>query len=253
MYAVATRAVGHGLRAALGGQPVEGGIEADQPVVRHAELAGQAHVAVAASAGVADMAAIHRATRIGVLEDLVLAVAIRAQRRLGDAARQRLAVHAGAELLHHLGVAHAAGIGHGGAERLRFRRQQFVRAAVAQRAIRRAFVAALARLPVDALVVIARLVAVAGDAGGFGNVRRGAATLSCDSWQVSQVSPRMRALGELRAPVRGTRCIPGGRRQFAAAAQQKTARGQNRALSPGDNARFVMRHAPDGVDCRRTV
>ena len=45
----------------LGGQSVEGGIEAQQPVARQPELAGQADIAVAASAGVADMAGIHRA------------------------------------------------------------------------------------------------------------------------------------------------------------------------------------------------
>ena len=82
-----------------------------------------------------------------VLEDLVFAVAIGAQRRLGNALGQRLAVHAGAELFDDFAVAHAAGIGHGGAEGLRFRRQQFVRAAVAQGAIGRAVVAALAAWP----------------------------------------------------------------------------------------------------------
>ena len=101
----------------------------------------------------------------------MFAVAIRAQRRLGDAAGQRLAVHAGAELLDHVGVAHAAGIGDRGAEGLGFRGQQFVGAAVAQGAIRRAFVAALAGLAVDALIVIARLIGVAGDAGWFGDIR----------------------------------------------------------------------------------
>ncbi len=44
VHAVATGAVGHGLRAGLGGQPVEGGIEAHQPVGRQAELARQPDV-----------------------------------------------------------------------------------------------------------------------------------------------------------------------------------------------------------------
>ncbi len=44
-------------------------------------------------------------------------------------------------------------------------------AAVAQGAIRRAFVAGLAGLAVDALIVVARLVGVAGDAGRFGDIR----------------------------------------------------------------------------------
>ena len=101
----------------------------------------------------------------------MFAVAIRAQWRLRDAAGQRLAVHAGAELLDHFGVAHAAGIGNSAAECLGFRGEQFVCAAVAQRAIRRAFVAAFAGLAMDAFIVVARLVGVAGDAGWFGDIR----------------------------------------------------------------------------------
>ncbi len=114
---------------------------------------------------------IHRTGGVGVLEDLVLAMAIGAQRRLGDAACQRLAVHAGAELIHHLGVAHAAGVGNRRAEGLGFRREQFVGAAVAEGAIGRAFVSALARLAVDPLIVIAGLIGVAGDANRFGDIR----------------------------------------------------------------------------------
>ena len=117
--------------AALGGQSVEGGVEAHQPVAGHAEFAGQTDVAVAASAGVADVADIHRTCGVGVFEDLVLAMAIGAERRLGDAAGQRLAVHTGAELVYHVGVAHAARIGHRGPERLGFRGEQFVSAAMA--------------------------------------------------------------------------------------------------------------------------
>src|ERR1039458_6539193 len=86
--------------------------------------------------------------------------------------RPVLAVHARPELLHHLGVAHAAGVGDRAAESLGFRRQQFVRPAVAQRAIRRALVARLAGLSVDAFIVVAGLIGVARDAGGFGNVGR---------------------------------------------------------------------------------
>src|ERR1019366_6159831 len=102
---------------------------------RKAELAGQADVAVTAPAGVADVRRVHRGGGVGVFENPVLAVAVGAQRRLGDAARQRLAVHAGPILFGNFVVAHAAGVGNGGAERLRSGRLQFVRAAVAEAAI----------------------------------------------------------------------------------------------------------------------
>src|SRR5450759_4216642 len=116
------------------------------------------------------MADIDRAGGIGVLQDLVLAVAIGAQRRLGNAAGQSSTVHAGAELLDHFGVAHAAGIGDRAAEGLGFRGEQFVGPTVAQGAIGRALIAALAGLPVDAFIIVAGLLGVAGDAGGFGDV-----------------------------------------------------------------------------------
>jgi hypothetical protein len=66
-----------------------------------------------------------------MFDDVVLAVAIGAQGRLRHAARQGLPVDAGAVLFDHFAVAHAAGIRNGGAESLRFGRQQFMRAAVA--------------------------------------------------------------------------------------------------------------------------
>ena len=119
VHAVATGAVGHRLRPGLGGQTVVGGIEAHQAVRGQAELARQPDVAVATSAGVANVRRVHRRGGVGVFDDLVLAVAIGAERGLGDAARQGLAVDAGAVLLHHLAVAHAAGVRHGGAESLR--------------------------------------------------------------------------------------------------------------------------------------
>ncbi len=171
MHAVATRAISHGLRAAFGGQAVEGRVEAHQPVARHAEFSGQAHISVAASAGVPYVAAIYRTGGVGVFEDLVLAMAIGAQRRLTHAACQRLAVHAGAELIHHLGVAHAAGVGDCCAEGLGFRGEQFVGAAVAQGAIGRPVVSTPARLAVGTLIVIACLVGMARNTGWFGDIR----------------------------------------------------------------------------------
>ena len=172
MNSVAAGAIGDGLGAALGRQAVEGRVEADQPVVGHSELAGEADVSVATSAGVADVTGIDAAGSVGVLEDFVFAVAICAQWRLGHAARQGLAVHAGAELFHDVGVAHAAGIWNGGAGGLGFWRQQFVRTAVAQRAIGRALVAALTNLAVDALVVITNLIDVASKADKLRNIRK---------------------------------------------------------------------------------
>jgi hypothetical protein len=50
--------------------------------------------------------------------------------------------------------------------------EQFVRTAVAQGAIGGALIAALTSLPVDALIVIAGLIGVAGEADGLWNIRR---------------------------------------------------------------------------------
>ena len=63
-----------------------------------------------------------------------------------------------------------------------------MRAAVAQSAIGRSLVAVLARLAVDAAVVVAGLVGVAGAAAGLGMPAL-CGYWSCDSWQVSQVRP----------------------------------------------------------------
>jgi hypothetical protein len=77
--AVAARAVGHGLHAFLGGQPVVGSVEAHQAVRRHAELAAQPDVAVAAAARLADVRRVHRRSCVAGFDDLVLAVAIGAE------------------------------------------------------------------------------------------------------------------------------------------------------------------------------
>ncbi len=116
---------------------------------------------MAASAGIADMCRVDGRSFIGVLDDLVLAVAVRAKGRLGDAAGQSLSVHAVAVLFHDVGVAHAAGIGDGGAESLRLGRQQFMGAAVAQSAVRRSVIAGLARLAVCTAGIVAGLFLVA--------------------------------------------------------------------------------------------
>jgi len=127
---------------------------------------------MATAARVPNVRGVYRRSFVGVFDDLVLAVAIGAERGLGDAGSQRLAVYAGAVLLHYFAMAHAAGIRHGGAESLRLGGQQLMRAAMAQGAIGRTFVAGLARQAVDAAGVVARLVFMAGDALRLGDVGR---------------------------------------------------------------------------------
>ena len=173
MDAVATGAIGDGLRAAFGRQAVEGGIEADQPVVGHAELAGEADIAVAASAGVADVG-----LALTLLSALVCfrilcspwqsvqsgaCVTPRARAWPCTLARNCLTTS-----VWHMPQVSGTAV----RKAWDFGRQQFVGAAVAEGAIGRAFIAALARLAVDALVVVAGLIGVAGEAGRFGNIRR---------------------------------------------------------------------------------
>src|SRR5262249_49043666 len=94
--AVAAGAVGHGLRAGFAGEAVEGGIEADEAVGREAEAAGEADVAMAAAAGIADVGGIDGRSGIFGFDDAVFAVAIGAEGGLGDPAGDGLAVDAGA-------------------------------------------------------------------------------------------------------------------------------------------------------------
>ena len=94
-------------------------------------------------------------------------------------------------------MAHAAGIRHGGAERLRFGRQQFVRGAVAQDAIGRAFVTVFAGLAVYAAGVLVGLAGMAGQAirlGDIGGMGIGFVGIVTDV----AGQPRVRALGQLR-------------------------------------------------------
>src|ERR1017187_4766041 len=79
-------------------------------------------------------------------------------------------MHAGAVLVDDFAVAHAAGVGDGGAKRLRLRVQQLMGAAMAQSAIGGAFIAVLAGLAVNAESVVAGLVLVTGDALRLGDV-----------------------------------------------------------------------------------
>ena len=110
---------------------------------------------------------------VGVRQDLVFAVAIRAQGRLRDAARPapgrgRCRGTASTTSVWHMPQVSGTAV----RKAWDFGAQQFVGAAVAQGAIGRAFVAALARLAVDTLFVVAGLVGVARDAGRLGDIGR---------------------------------------------------------------------------------
>ena len=166
---MATGAVGYGLHSCLGGQAMERGVEAHHAVLRESELAGEAQVSVAAPAGLANMCTVHRRSSIGVLDDSVLAMTVGAERRLGDTAREGLSMHAAAVLLDDFGMAHPAGIGRLSPEFLGTRRQQFVGAAVAQRAIRGTGIAVARGLSMRALLVVLRLAFMTSRAGGFGH------------------------------------------------------------------------------------
>ena len=117
-----------------------------------------------------------------------------------------------------------------------FGRQQFVRAAVAQGAIGRAFVAALARLAVDAAWRNRRpgpgwqvVQAGFGDAGGMGILLVGL---------VAGVAgqPRVRALGQLLRPARGSEVQDRRRRccRFAPAAQRNRPRRAEPSRKPDE-------------------
>src|ERR1035438_5508801 len=108
MHTVTARAVGHGLGAGLAGQAVVGSVKADHAVGGQPERAGQPHVSVATAAGIADVRGVHGGGGVARLEDLVFAVAIVANGRLGDTPGEGLAMYAGAVLVHHFAVAHAA-------------------------------------------------------------------------------------------------------------------------------------------------
>ncbi len=209
MHAVAARAVRHRLGPRLGGQPVVGRVEADQPVRGHAEFARQPHIAMAAPAGLANVGGVHWRSRVAGFDDVVLAVAVGTQRGLRDSARHGLPMYARPVLFGHFGVAHAAGVRHGGTKRLGLGVQQLVRAPMAQRAIRRAFVAVLPRLAVDADGVIASLVGVASGADGLGDARRvGGRVVPVVAGVAGD--PGVSALGELLPLVVAGRAVHGG-------------------------------------------
>ena len=167
MRSVATGAIGHGLGACGGRQAVVGSLEADHPVRRHPEPAGQAHVAVAPPARFGNIAGVHQRGAVGGRLDGVFPVAIRADRRLRDPLLQSFAMHAQEKLLGNLGVAHTASLGHLLAERLGVGRGQLVGASVADGAIRGSGVSSFQRQSVYALGMLPHLGGVAPAASGF--------------------------------------------------------------------------------------
>src|SRR5579863_347481 len=82
VYSMAARAIGHRLRARFRRQSVERRIEANQPVRRKPKLARQPHVAMAGAASVTDIFAVHRRRGVTGWKDRMLAMTIRAYRRL---------------------------------------------------------------------------------------------------------------------------------------------------------------------------
>ena len=127
---------------------------------------------MAASASVPNVRRVDGRCRVAGLLDVVLAVAIRAHRRLRDSASHRLPMNAFLVLTGLVAVAHAAGVRHRAAKRLGLGVHQLMRAAVAHGAIRGALIAALALLPVDSQRVIAGLIRVAARALRLGDARR---------------------------------------------------------------------------------
>ena len=105
-------------------------------------------------------------------QDGVLAVTIGAQRHLRYPVGKSFAMNAAQVLFGNLCVAHAAGIRHGGAKRLRPGLLHLMGAAVAYAAIRRGRIALRKFLAVHAFGVFARLFLVARGAGRFGGAGR---------------------------------------------------------------------------------
>src|SRR5271157_899914 len=113
MHPVATRAVGYGLGAGLVGEAVVGSVKADYAVGGKPKRAGQPHISVATAAGIANVRGVDHGRGVAGLEDLVFAMAIVADGRLGDSPGEGLAMHAGAVLIDDFAVAHAASVGDG--------------------------------------------------------------------------------------------------------------------------------------------
>lgn len=165
--AVAGGAVGDGLGAGFGGEAVEGVAESGDAVRGETEAAGEAEVAVAAAAGLADGGgADGRASGFGT-EDGVFAVAVSADGGFGDAGGEGPAVDAGLVVGEDLGVAESAEFGDILVELGGFGEFGFVGLIVADGAIGRGSVAGADLFAVDGAAVVADLSGVAGVALRF--------------------------------------------------------------------------------------
>jgi hypothetical protein len=127
---------------------------------------------VATPAGLANVSRTYGGSRFGVLDDPVLAVAIRAERRIGDSAGQGLPMNALAKLVYDFGVAGPASVQRGRPKCGRLRIEQLVRAAVTYTAVGRCFVSGAAGLTVNSAGIVACLLCMASRANRFQNVFR---------------------------------------------------------------------------------
>ena len=112
MDSMATGAVGHCLRSALGGESVERCIEGCDAVGRQSKASSEFNVAMAMRAGFADVGGADWRIQILGREDVMFAVAVRADRRLADALFDGFAMDADLILFGDFDVAHAASVRH---------------------------------------------------------------------------------------------------------------------------------------------
>lgn len=170
--AVTRGAVGDGLGAGAGGEAVKGGAKGGDAVRGHAETASEAKVAVAAAAGLADGGAVDGGAVCFRTKDGVLAMAIGANRRFGDARGAGFAVNAGMEVLENAGVTEAAVFGDGVVERGGLGGFGFMGLVVTGAAGRSGGITGRQLFAVNGAAMLAGLSGVAGGAGWFGQIFR---------------------------------------------------------------------------------
>lgn len=162
MEAVAGGAVGDGLGAGFGGEPVEGVAEGGDSVRGEAEAAGEAEIAMAAAAGFADSGGADGGAGGLGAEDGVFAVAIGADGSFGDARGEGFAVDAGLIIGKDFGVAEAAEFGDVLVELGGFCELGFVGLVVADGAIGGGGIAGADLLAMNGTAMVADLRGVAG-------------------------------------------------------------------------------------------
>ena len=159
---MATRAVRDRLGAGLHRQSVERRFVAGDAIRRKSEPFRQAHVVMAAPTRLRYATCAYRGGLVFRGQDRVLAVTVRAYRRIEDAASHGLAMHARVVLRRDLAVAHAARIRHVLMKVAGLRGDRFMGGSMAHRAIRRGGVTFFRRLPVHTKRIVA----------GFGDMAR---------------------------------------------------------------------------------